>query len=48
MTLLWMGEHAHLDQGLVGGKAHNLNRMHVLGLPVPPAFVLGADVCEAY
>lgn len=30
---------------LVGNKAHNLARMAALGLPVPPAFVIGADWC---
>jgi pyruvate,orthophosphate dikinase len=29
----------------VGGKAHNLMRMAALGLPVPPAFVLGTAWC---
>ncbi|WP_374665542.1 PEP/pyruvate-binding domain-containing protein [Ramlibacter sp.] len=29
----------------IGGKAHNLARMAALGLPVPPAFVLGTDWC---
>ena len=45
MTLLWMGEHAELDRALAGGKAHSLNRMHTLGLSVPPAFVLSTDEC---
>ncbi|MDT7556518.1 MAG: pyruvate, orthophosphate dikinase, partial [Pseudonocardiales bacterium] len=48
MTLLWMGEHAHLDRELVGGKAHSLNKMHALGLSVPPAFVLTTDVCREF
>ncbi|MDO5691137.1 MAG: PEP/pyruvate-binding domain-containing protein [Pseudomonadota bacterium] len=30
---------------LVGFKAHNLARMAALGLPVPPAFVLGTGWC---
>jgi len=47
MALLWIGEHAHLDRELVGGKAHSLNKMHALGLSVPPAFVLTTDVCRA-
>lgn len=29
----------------IGFKAHNLARMAALGLPVPPAFVLGTDWC---
>ncbi len=32
---------------LVGGKAANLARMAVLGLPVPPAFVLPISLCAA-
>jgi len=31
---------------LIGFKAHNLARMAALGLPVPPAFVLGTAWCE--
>ena len=30
----------------VGAKAFNLMRMDALGLPVPPAFVLGTDLCR--
>jgi pyruvate,orthophosphate dikinase len=30
----------------VGSKAHGLMRLSRLGLPVPPAFVLGVDVCR--
>ncbi|MDT7838957.1 PEP/pyruvate-binding domain-containing protein [Aquabacterium sp. OR-4] len=29
----------------IGFKAHNLARMAALGLPVPPAFVIGTDWC---
>ncbi len=32
---------------MVGGKAANLARMAVLGLPVPPAFVLPISLCAA-
>lgn len=32
----------------VGGKAHNLMRLDAIGLPVPPAFVLGTSVCRDY
>lgn len=32
----------------VGLKAHNLMRMARLGLPVPPALVLGVDLCVDY
>ena len=32
----------------VGSKAHNLMRLAGRGLPVPPAFVLGTEVCRDY
>jgi pyruvate, orthophosphate dikinase len=48
MALIWMGERAELDRAVVGGKAHSLNHMHALGLPVPPAFVLTTDECARY
>jgi pyruvate, orthophosphate dikinase len=32
----------------VGFKAYNLWRMSQLGLPVPPAFVIGTQVCREY
>ena len=32
----------------VGGKARSLAQMRLLGLPVPPAFVLPTSVCHAY
>jgi pyruvate,orthophosphate dikinase len=32
---------------MVGAKAANLARMAAFGLPVPPAFVLPVDLCEA-
>ena len=31
-----------------GGKAAGLARMHRLGLPVPPAFVIDTDACRRY
>ncbi|PKK14020.1 pyruvate, phosphate dikinase [Thermomonospora sp. CIF 1] len=37
-----------LTREVVGGKAYSLNRMSALGLPVPPAFAIGVDVCPAY
>ena len=37
-----------LTREAVGGKAYSLNRMSALGLPVPPAFAIGVDVCPAY
>jgi len=35
------------DLELVGAKAYNLIRMARIGLPTPPAFVLGTPVCRA-
>jgi Pyruvate phosphate dikinase, AMP/ATP-binding domain len=32
----------------VGSKAHNLMRLAGRGLPVPPAFVLGTQICRDY
>jgi pyruvate, orthophosphate dikinase len=32
----------------VGSKAHNLMRLAAGGLPVPPGFVLGTDICRDY
>ncbi len=32
----------------IGAKAHGLVRLAGLGLPVPPAFVLGTDLCRDY
>ena len=32
----------------IGAKAYNLMRMTEAGLPVPPGFVLGTAVCQAY
>jgi pyruvate,orthophosphate dikinase len=32
----------------VGSKAHNLMQLAGRGLPVPPAFVLGTEVCRDY
>jgi pyruvate,orthophosphate dikinase len=33
---------------IVGSKAHNLMRMAAAGLPVPPGFVIGTEVCRSY
>jgi pyruvate,orthophosphate dikinase len=38
---------AILPPEAIGFKAHNLARMAVLGLPVPPAFVIGTAWCAA-
>ncbi|HEX3611531.1 MAG TPA: pyruvate, phosphate dikinase [Sporichthyaceae bacterium] len=32
----------------LGGKGAGLGRMHRLGLPVPPAFVIDTDACRTY
>lgn len=37
-----------LDRDLLGGKAWSIERMRSLGIPVPPAFALGTDVCRQY
>lgn len=36
------------DRELVGGKAWSLARLGVLGLPVPPAFVIPTTACAQY
>ena len=36
------------DTARYGGKAAGLARMHGLGLPVPPAFVIDTTACAAY
>jgi pyruvate,orthophosphate dikinase len=33
---------------IVGSKAHNLMRMAACGLPVPPGFVIGTQICRDY
>lgn len=48
MTLVWIGDQPEMDREMVGGKAYSLNRMHALGLPVPPAFVLTTDTCGRF
>ncbi|MHC4358232.1 MAG: pyruvate, phosphate dikinase [Planctomycetota bacterium] len=35
-------------RAILGGKGANLAEMSNLGLPVPPGFTIGADVCKAY
>lgn len=37
-----------LSRDEVGGKAYSLNRMSALGLPVPPAFAIGVEVCPVF
>ena len=41
------GETGQYPAEMVGAKAANLARMAVLGLPVPPAFVLPVELCAA-
>jgi pyruvate, orthophosphate dikinase len=41
-------EEAAAHAEVVGFKAHNLWRIARLGLPVPPAFVLGIEYCHEY
>src|SRR5882724_10680783 len=36
------------DTTLLGGKGAGLGRMHRLGLPVPPAFVVDTLACRVY
>src|SRR3954469_14109060 len=33
---------------LLGGKGANLSEMTVLGLPVPPGFVISTEACKTY
>ncbi|WP_078488236.1 PEP/pyruvate-binding domain-containing protein [Solemya velesiana gill symbiont] len=40
----WVG----VTPELVGVKAYNLLRMAIVGLPVPPAFVLSTSVCREF
>jgi pyruvate,orthophosphate dikinase len=44
------GRSAEQDPGpeIIGSKAHGLARLARLGIPVPPAFVLGTGFCRAY
>ena len=37
-----------LSRDALGNKAHGINLMRALGLPVPPAFCLTTDVCAAF
>ncbi|MEY9988303.1 pyruvate,orthophosphate dikinase [Streptomyces sp. V4I8] len=47
-TVLVLDGRRELPNALVGGKAHNLNRMRALGMPVPPAFTIPVDICPVY
>jgi pyruvate,orthophosphate dikinase len=37
---------APLAPAVIGAKAHGLMRLDALGLPVPPGFVLGTEICR--
>lgn len=37
-----------LDRSLIGGKAWSVQEMRMLGIPVPPAFVITTSVCREY
>jgi len=39
---------ASASAGTMGSKAHGLMRLARLGLNVPPAFVLGTEICRSY
>lgn len=39
---------AHEPATVVGGKAHGLNELLRLGLPVPPGFVIGTAACRDF
>jgi pyruvate, orthophosphate dikinase len=43
---VWLGQNETADRNLIGGKAHSINTMVALGLPVPPAFALTTNVCR--
>ncbi|MFD8396443.1 pyruvate, phosphate dikinase [Streptomyces sp. NPDC059680] len=47
-TVLALDGKKKLPKALVGGKAHSLNRMSALGMPVPPAFTITMNVCPVY
>ncbi len=40
--------HCTLGRDELGGKAWGINRMHALGLPVPPAFTVTTRACREY
>ena len=39
---------AVLSRELIGGKAHSINTMTSMGIPVPPAVVVTTEVCRDY
>ena len=48
MSVVKLGRCPDATRDLIGGKAFGINAMLCLGLPVPPAFVLGTDECARY
>lgn len=48
LVVLHAGGAAQADPWVVGAKAANLVRLADAGLPVPPGFVLGTEVCAGY
>ncbi len=48
LTFLDGADQASARAEIVGAKAANLMRMASAGLPVPPGFVIGTEVCAAY
>lgn len=48
LAFLNAGTGGDIDSNAVGSKAANLMIMADAGLPVPPGFVLGTDVCAEY
>jgi pyruvate,orthophosphate dikinase len=48
IALIGPGSTGALAARTFGNKAANLAKMAALGVPVPPAFVLGVSVCEDY
>lgn len=48
MTILQLPCPDAVDRALIGGKALSIHKMQRLGIPVPPAFVIGTDVCNQF
>ncbi len=48
MTVFWLEELHSEDLELVGGKAASLGELESAGLPVPPAFVVGANAYRRF
>lgn len=48
MTIIHLPALDAVDRNLVGGKAWSIAHMQRHGIPVPPAFVIGTDVCTRF